>query len=73
MGIRWSEGRSPVSVYCLDWLSSSVSSMGVEGLGLVMWSRTFSTSSGVMAISLQLLLLVTLAEMIMLKGVAGRG
>jgi len=33
--MRWSEGRSPVSVYCSDWLLSSVSSMGVMGSGLV--------------------------------------
>ena len=62
-----------MSVYCSDWLSSSVSSMGVEGSGLVTWSGMFSVSAVVVAVSLLLLSLVVLAGMTMLKGVAGRG
>jgi len=62
-----------VLVYCSDWLSSLVSSMGVMGSGLVTCSGTFSVSWVVMAVSLLLLSLVALAGMTMLKGVAGRG
>ena len=60
-------------VYCLDWLSSSVSSAGVRGSGLVMWSGTFYVSAAVVVVSLLLLSLVVLTGMTMLKGVAGRG
>jgi len=61
-----------VSVYCLDWLSSSVSLIGVGGSGLVTWSGTSSGSWGVTAVSLLLLLLVALMGT-SLKGVAGLG
>ena len=44
-------------MYCLDWLLSSVSSVGVERLGLVTKSGVFSGTWGVGAVLLLLSLL----------------
>ena len=44
-----------MSVYCSDWLLSSVSLMGVRGSGLVTWSGVSSGSWGVTAVLLLLL------------------
>jgi len=46
-------------VYCLDWLSLSASSVGIEGLGLVTWSGVFP-GSWVDVVLLLLLSLVVL-------------
>ena len=59
-------------MYCSDGLSSSVSSIGVRGSGLVTWSGTSSGPWDVTAVSLLLLSLVALMGT-SLKGVAGLG
>jgi len=50
-------------VYCLDWLLSSVSLVGVGGLGLVTWSGASSEASGEASVVSLLLLLVALTGM----------